>query len=391
MKRIGALSILGVTMLIFALACGGADEEVAPAVPAAPAPAAPAAPAPAPPVAAPEPAAMGVPPKTQSGSIIVAIDTVHDSADTRIGSRPVWQQYKTLSHDMLLDVEPVTGALVPGVAETWESSTDGSAWTFNLRKGMNFQDGHEVTAEDVKFGFEWQLSEAGNCCASRYLDIVREIEIVDDYTVIWHLDKVSPLLHFEISSLVEPISVVIPKHFIEANNIDINTSPTIMDKTPLGSGPWKVVEHTPTQKYEWERSPEAHPYRTNPAFERVIMFEVPEMGTRLAMGRTGEADVFVTTPDAAPEVQPAGLQIVFVPETSQAVIPFFSLWDPRVEPNHPLQEAPRISPLAIELRSAAFRPQAVNGPAEKASPRPSHQICKVPSVEAPAMNLRPPW
>ncbi len=239
MKRIGVLSILGVATLLFALGCGASEPEES-AVPAAPAPAPATAPAPAAAPAPVEAEPMGVPSKTSSGEIVVAIDTVHDSADTRIGSRPVWQQYKTLSHDMLLDVDPVKGTLIPGVAESWESSPDGLAWTFNLRKGMNFQDGHEVTAEDVKFGFEWQLSEPGNCCAVRYLDIVSDIEIVDDYTVIWHLAKVSPLLNFEISSLVEPISVVIPKHYIEDNGIDINSSRNIMDKTPLGSGTWVV-------------------------------------------------------------------------------------------------------------------------------------------------------
>ena len=281
----------------------------------------------------------GVPSETPTNSLIVAIDTVGDTADTRDGSRPVWQQYKTLSHDMLLDVDPVKGTLIPGVAESWETSTDGAAWTFKLRKGMKFQDGHEITAEDVQYGLEWQLSEAGTCCAQRWRDIIGEVEIIDDYTVVFHLNNVSPLLHYEISSLVEPISVVIPKHFIEENNIDINVVPTLMDKTPLGSGPWKTVSHVPATSYEWEKSPALpHPYRSTPAFDKVIMYEVPEMGTRLAMGRTGEADIFVLTPDAAPEVEPAGLSVMFVPESNQAVIPFFNTFDPRAPEGHPLQD-----------------------------------------------------
>jgi ABC-type transport system substrate-binding protein len=44
--------------------------------------------------------------------------------------------------------------IVPHLAEYWSISSDGTRYTFNLRKGVKFHHGSELTAEDVKFSFE---------------------------------------------------------------------------------------------------------------------------------------------------------------------------------------------------------------------------------------------
>ncbi len=46
-----------------------------------------------------------------------------------------------------------TLTVVPALAEFWRASRDGLSWTFNLRKGVRFHHGREVTADDVVFSF----------------------------------------------------------------------------------------------------------------------------------------------------------------------------------------------------------------------------------------------
>lgn len=43
---------------------------------------------------------------------------------------------------------------VPNVAERWEISEDGTTYTFYLREGMKWSDGHPFTSEDIIFWFE---------------------------------------------------------------------------------------------------------------------------------------------------------------------------------------------------------------------------------------------
>lgn len=65
-----------------------------------------------------------------------------------------------LTHEGLLDTDPVTGALRGAVAEAWQLAEDGMSCTFTLRGGVVFSDGKPVTMADVLFG--WELAQAGH-------------------------------------------------------------------------------------------------------------------------------------------------------------------------------------------------------------------------------------
>ncbi|MFW6421631.1 MAG: ABC transporter substrate-binding protein, partial [Candidatus Bipolaricaulota bacterium] len=55
-------------------------------------------------------------------------------------------------------VYPVKGeAPKPWVAESWEVGEDGKTYVFQIRKGIEFHDGNELTAEDVEFSMERML------------------------------------------------------------------------------------------------------------------------------------------------------------------------------------------------------------------------------------------
>ena len=44
--------------------------------------------------------------------------------------------------------------IIPDLAHSWEIAKDGKTYTFHLRKGVQFHDGAELTAEDVKATFD---------------------------------------------------------------------------------------------------------------------------------------------------------------------------------------------------------------------------------------------
>ncbi|MCK5554191.1 MAG: ABC transporter substrate-binding protein, partial [Deltaproteobacteria bacterium] len=44
--------------------------------------------------------------------------------------------------------------IIPGLAKSWEHSDDYLTWTFHLRKGIRWSDGHPITTDDVLFTFD---------------------------------------------------------------------------------------------------------------------------------------------------------------------------------------------------------------------------------------------
>ncbi|GAA2055001.1 ABC transporter substrate-binding protein [Streptomyces cheonanensis] len=56
--------------------------------------------------------------------------------------------------ETLIDHKPGTSELEGGLAETWESNDTGTEWTFNLRDGVTFHDGSDLTGEVVCANFD---------------------------------------------------------------------------------------------------------------------------------------------------------------------------------------------------------------------------------------------
>ena len=50
---------------------------------------------------------------------------------------------------------------VPGLAESWEMSEDGMTYTFQIRQGVTFHDGAELTPSDIAFSFQRGLLQGG--------------------------------------------------------------------------------------------------------------------------------------------------------------------------------------------------------------------------------------
>ncbi|MEM9772950.1 MAG: ABC transporter substrate-binding protein [Chloroflexota bacterium] len=74
----------------------------------------------------------------------------------------------------------------PWLLESWEANADVSEWTLNLRQGIMFNNGDEMTADDIMFNFgQWLDPEVGSSMLGQlsYLDGMNSVEKVDDYTI----------------------------------------------------------------------------------------------------------------------------------------------------------------------------------------------------------------
>ncbi|TDC27153.1 ABC transporter substrate-binding protein [Streptomyces sp. 8K308] len=92
-------------------------------------------------------------------------------------------------------------SVVPGLAEEWETSEDGSTLTFHLRSGVTFQDGSAMDSEDVVFSLESIMAEETAAVAAASLAAVESVEAPDETTVVLNLNSPDASLPANLASV----------------------------------------------------------------------------------------------------------------------------------------------------------------------------------------------
>ena len=87
---------------------------------------------------------------------------------------PALECLMTISEDRKLE---------PQLAESMVEDPENKTITFKLREGVKFHDGSLMTAEVVKWNYEHAIETGRLECA----EFIEEIEVVDDYTLVFHL------------------------------------------------------------------------------------------------------------------------------------------------------------------------------------------------------------
>ena len=83
----------------------------------------------------------------QKGTLVFAVETLGaQTLDPILEGRPGNAVYQAVMYNSLVGFDLEKGGVGPGVAERWELSPDGLAWTFFIRPGQTFHNGDKLTA-----------------------------------------------------------------------------------------------------------------------------------------------------------------------------------------------------------------------------------------------------
>ena len=136
--------------------------------------------------------------------------------------------------DSLLTRNPETNEFKPGLAESWSIAKDGMAYTFKIRKGIQFTDGSPLTAEDVQFSFN-AISDPEYEAAHRipYFQNIKPPIVIDGHTIKFpvkqkYFGNLDTLATFR----------VVPQEVYSKQN-----KKNKMSKVLIGSGPYKIEKY----------------------------------------------------------------------------------------------------------------------------------------------------
>ncbi|MCA0930789.1 ABC transporter substrate-binding protein [Ruegeria profundi] len=128
----------------------------------------------------------------------------------------------------------------PALAVSWEPIGDGEGWRFNLRQGVTFHDGSTFDAQDVLFSYERASGEAAD--TRSWFAPIREVKVVDDYTVDFLTTAPNPLFPSSIANWM-----IMDQGWTEANNATVPDKETGNYATlnANGTGAFKVTAREP--------------------------------------------------------------------------------------------------------------------------------------------------
>jgi peptide/nickel transport system substrate-binding protein len=192
-------------------------------------------------------------------------------------SQPVYDSLVKFP-DGVIDAEHIE----PSLATDWNVGGDKLTWTFRLRRGVQWHEGHgEFGGEDVKFSIERVQDEKVGSPFRKNIAIIESVTVVDKYTVQIKTREVFPAL----PSLLTDYQAgwIVSKHAVEAG-VDLRTH-------PIGTGPFRFEAYKPRESFSLVRNDDY--WRGKPTLERIVVMFMNDDSTRELAMRNGEVDAIM--------------------------------------------------------------------------------------------------
>ena len=185
------------------------------------------------------------------------------------------------------------GTPVPGVAETWETSSDGLTWRFQLRKTARWSNGEPVTAEDFVAGFRRALDPETESGAAGLLAPILNargvmtrrlppeglgVEAPDEHTVVIRLAAPTPWL---LELLSHPVSFPLYRPGQAQHGDAFAQAGRLVSNGPFYLSEWQPHAHITLARNHnyWDRP--------DVAVDKVIYYAIEDQSVELERYRAG--------------------------------------------------------------------------------------------------------
>ena len=254
--------------------------------------------------------------KVAIDELTIGMEADIDTLDPITGTNVAGQLMKQLCYNGLVSLGK-NFEVVPGIAEKWDISEDQTEYTFYLKKGVKFHNGRELTSEDVKWTYDaYRNPKIGYSFNSDFTPI-KNIEIIDDYTVKITLNK-------PYSSFLAGIAGGYGHPILAKESFTEGEDGILKFNQLIGTGPYKFVEWLPDESFKitafedyWAGAPNVK----NITFKVVV-----DENVRVSALKAGDLDI-VRLPNPEEIVKykenPAKDYVLDVAEGTQSIISVF--------------------------------------------------------------------
>jgi peptide/nickel transport system substrate-binding protein len=229
----------------------------------------------------------------RGGRIVEALGTEPTNLNIfKAGRRPELTILRMIIEPLVIWNEKLE--VVPLLAKSWSVSKDQLTWTFTLNRDIKFHDGTPLNAKAVKFSIERHMKGV----AAILLTGVKEVEVVNDYTVAIKVEKPYPGLLDNLAQFA--VGIVSPTAVEKAGN-DWG-SKVIVGTGPMKFKNWISGDRINLERYDGYRHAPSFATNKGPAYvdEWAVRFLL-EPTTLIAELTEGNVDLsnYITERDAS--------------------------------------------------------------------------------------------
>lgn len=169
----------------------------------------------------------------------------------------------------------LNGSAEADLATKWTVSKNKLVWTFDLRKGVKWQDGKPFTSADVVYTYQdVVLNKATPTSKASVYSAVKQVRAAGPY-------KVQFILTTPFSDLPAYLAYyapVLPQHILQGSNPFTNTQ---FNKVhPVGTGPYIMSKYTPGESITLTRNP--HYFGAKPKIKTIVFHIIPTSTTEVS-------------------------------------------------------------------------------------------------------------
>ncbi len=219
--------------------------------------------------------------RSSDNDLVIAIQADATNLDPHVSGNGVSNMITDTMYETLVEFDE-NYEIVPLLAKSWTMSDDGISYTFELKEGIFFTDGEPFNAEAVYANWQRAVANPGMRVATQ-VAYWEDVTVDDEYTVTITLTGPNNTFLNKLSQ----VRIISPKAIDELGTDGLA-------KESAGTGPYILSERIDGGYTKLVRNDNY--WGEGPSVDSVTFNVVPEDGSRIAMLKTGEADIIYPLP-----------------------------------------------------------------------------------------------